>query len=132
MESIQISYDVKSYFRDPFNIIEMVQIGVNITLICQLYTETKLTGNFAVIIVFVTMVKFLFSLRAFNNMGMLVRLIFRCVTATLPFVSYLIIWISFFEYLMGILEATVGTPIKGMGVNYSNYIQLFRTSVGDI
>jgi len=105
---------------------------VNFIFIYQLYSEIELTSNFAIILVFVTMVKFLFSLLAFNDMGMLVRLIFTCVIATLPFTTYLIIWILFFESLMWILDATIGKPLTGIEEHFSNYIQLFRTSVGDI
>lgn len=87
---------------------------------------------FIVIMLCLTMIKFLKQLRVFVNLGMLVLLIFQCIRETIPFIMYLVIWIVFFVTLNKYLGANLGTEIVGVGVNFSNYINMFRSSVGDI
>ena len=78
------------------------------------------------------MIKFLFQLRVFDALGMLVLLIFKCVVDTLPFTSNVVIWIIFFVSLVQILGAYLGHPVSGVRLYFSNYISMFKSSVGDI
>jgi hypothetical protein len=77
------------------------------------------------------MVKFLKQLRVFVALGMLVLLIFDCILETVPFIEYLVIYIVFFVTFNRFLGAQVGEEIDDVGL-LSNYINLFRSSVGDI
>ena len=63
---------------------------------------------------------------------MLVLLILQCVRETMPFLVYFIIWMEFFIALNRILGATVGDQIPGIEVSTSNFINMFRASVGDL
>ena len=78
------------------------------------------------------MIKFLKKLKVFVSLGMLVLLIFQCIFESVPFILYLVIWIVFFVILNQYLDTNIGDEINGVGVNFSNYINVFRTSVGDI
>ena len=79
-----------------------------------------------------TMIKLLKNLKVFVSLGMLVLLIFQCIFESTPFIIYLLIWIVFFVTLFKFLGAKLGEEIDGVGKTFSNYINMFRTSVGDI
>ena len=132
-ESIQMSYAGRSYITDMSNIVEASKIVLNSIFIGIKLSDYELNNTtFALALACLTMIKFLIQLRVFDSLGMLVLLIFKCVYDTLPFINYLVIWIIFFVSLMQILGANLGQPISGVGVYYSNYISMFRTSVGDV
>lgn len=78
------------------------------------------------------MIKFLKQLRVFVSLGMLVLLIFQCILESTPFIIYLVIWIIFFVMLNQFLGANVGGEIDGVGQDMSNYINMFRSAVGDL
>lgn len=79
-----------------------------------------------------TMFKLLINLKVFEDLGMLVLLIIKCFKETVPFMTYLIIWIQFYIALFRILGAKVGDEIPGIGLGFSNVINMFKTAVGDL
>ena len=121
------------YFGDYWNIVDTFDIIINMIFIdIKLNNRDRTRQYFAIIIVFLTMIKFLAQLRVFEDLGMLVLLIFQCVIDTIPFMQYLFIWIFFFFSLYRMLGAESGEPIEGLDSLLSNYINMFKTSVGDI
>lgn len=79
-----------------------------------------------------TMIVFLKKLKVFVSLGMLVLLIFQCIFESVPFIMYLVVWIVFFATLNQYLGARLGDQINGVGGTLSNYINVFRSSVGDV
>ena len=83
------------------------------------------------------MVKLNFQLRVFNGLGPLVLLIAQCVKDTRDFLLYLLIWIVFFVQVNLILGAHSGEELDGMTLlaysrSTSNYVNMFRSSIGDL
>ena len=78
------------------------------------------------------MYKLLINLLTFEALGMMVLLIIKCFKETAPFMTFLIFWIQFFIALNRVLGASVGDEIKGIGLGFSNVINLFKFSVGDL
>lgn len=87
---------------------------------------------FAMVMLSLTMFKFLVQLRVFDQLGQLVLLVFQCVFDTFPFVIYLGIWIIYFVCANSILGATSGDPYDNLGVGTSDYLNMFRSAIGDI
>jgi accessory gene regulator protein AgrB len=58
---------------------------------------------FGLAVVYVTMFKLLIQMKVSESLGMLVLLIFQCVTDTALFIFYLIIWMVFFTSINGIM-----------------------------
>ena len=50
----------------------------------------------------------------------------------LPFVIYLGIWIIYFVCANSILRASSGDPYDNLGVGISDYLNMFRSAIGDI
>jgi hypothetical protein len=78
------------------------------------------------------MYKLLINLLTFEALGMMVLLIIKCFKETAPFITFLFFWIQFFIALNRVLGASVGDEIKGIGLGFSNVINLFKFSVGDL
>ena len=133
LEGIQMKYTGVAYFKDSWNLVETLQIVLNSILLASILIGNDLKNMiFAIAVLCVTMIKFLIQLRVFEDLGMLVLLIFQCIADTTPFITYLMIWIVFFNSINRQLGVTSGKPISGINVLFSNYINMFRSSVGDI
>jgi hypothetical protein len=133
LEVIQMTYERQDYIKDPWNIVEAAQITLNVVLISILLSNQQLKSKtFVVIVLCLTMIKFLKQLKVFVSLGMLVLLIFQCISDSVPFVMYLVIWIIFFDAILKFLGAQMGDEIDDVGLSLSNYINFFRSSVGDI
>ena len=87
---------------------------------------------FAMGMLSLTMFKFLVQLRVFDQLGQLVLLVFQCVADTVPFVIYLCVWIVYFVCSNTILGATSGDPYPNLGIATSDYLNMFRSAIGDI
>ena len=124
---------VADYITDPWNFVESVQICFNLFFISISIFDYKMQNYFfAMVMLCLTMFKFLVQLRVFDQLGQLVLLVFQCVADTLPFVIYLGIWIVFFVCGNTLLGATSGDPYPNLGVSSSDYLNMFRSAIGDI
>ena len=133
LELVQLWNERWEYFRDKRNIVEACQIVSNIILICLFVLGVEFKSKFfGFIMLCLTMYKLLMNLLVFESLGMLVLLILQCIKETIPFIIYLLIWIEFFVCLFQILGARVGSPIPGIEINFSNFVTMFRSSVGDL
>lgn len=132
VEAIQLAYERENYFEGS-NILESFQIILNLILISLLLSECG--HNIRVLgltMICLTMYKLLIQLLVFESLGMLVLLIFQCLKDTVPFIIYLFIWLEFFIALYRILGVRIGSPVDGIEVNLSDFIKMFRSSVGDL
>lgn len=87
-EIIQLSYERLDYFFDASNAVELLQIVMNSIFIYTKLSISELKRPLALAITCLTMVKFLILLRVFDSLGMLVLLIFKCVSDTAPIITY--------------------------------------------
>lgn len=121
------------YITDPWNFVESIQILANVFFVSISLADFKVQNYFfAMGMLSLTMFKFLVQLRVFDQLGQLVLLVFQCVADTVPFVIYLGVWIVFFVCGNSILGATSGDPYPNLGVATSDYLNMFRSAIGDI
>ena len=121
------------YITDPWNFVESIQILANVFFVTISIADFKVQNYFfAMGMLSLTMFKFLVQLRVFDQLGQLVLLVFQCVADTVPFVIYLGVWIVFFVCGNSILGATSGDPYPNLGVATSDYLNMFRSAIGDI
>ena len=116
---------------------ETLQVVLNTIFLFQKFRHTspestRASQNLVLGLACLGMTKFLTNLRVFNQLGMLVLLIFQCVADTVPFIIYLGVWLVFFVCLNEIMGAKSGEKLSGLDANLSNYINMFRTTFGDI